>query len=130
MRRKRVALVVRVSNNSTRPNTCGGRDHKVSAVGGARDRARGGGYDPTVRAKVEHGGARRIAKGTAVGQPVRFGPGVARGRVAHAASSEAGVVLVVAPKVLVGVHILSLALSHLKEYTQSRCAQLAGSSVS
>ena len=101
---KRVALVVCIersarSNHISRPNTCGGRNHEVSAVGGARDLARGGGRDPAVRAEVEHGGARRIAKDTAVGQPVRCGPGVARGCVAHAASSDAGVVVVVAPEV-------------------------------
>ena len=80
---KRVALVVCIersarSNHTTHPNTCGGRDHEVSAVGGARDLARGGGRDPAVRAEVEHGGACRIREGTAVGQPVRRGPGVAR----------------------------------------------------
>ena len=101
---KRVALVVFIersarSNHTARPNTCGGRDHEVSAVGGARDLARGGGRDPAVRAEVEHGGARRIDKDTAVGQPVRCGPEVARGCVAHAASSDARVVVVVAPEV-------------------------------
>ena len=101
---KRVALVVCIErsarpNHTSCSNTCGGRDHEVSAVGGARDLARGGGCDPAVRAEVEHGGARRIAKGTPVGQPVRCGPGVARGCVAHAASSDAGVVVVVAPEV-------------------------------
>ena len=79
---KRVALVVFIersarSNHTARPNTCGGRDHEVSAVGGARDLARGGGHDPAVRAEVEHGDARRIDKDTAVRQPVRCGPGIA-----------------------------------------------------
>ena len=79
---KRVSLVVCTgrsarSNHTTHPNTCGGRDHEGSTVGGACDLARGGGRDPAVRAEVEHGGARRVAKGTPVGQPVRCGPGVA-----------------------------------------------------
>ena len=102
---KRVTLVVCIersarSNHTSCPNTCGGRDHEVSAVGGARDLARGGGRDPAVRAEVEHGGASRIREGAAVGQPVRRGPRVARGCVAHATSSEAGVVVVVAPEVI------------------------------
>ena len=58
--------------------TCGGRDHEVSAVGGARDFARGGERGPAVRSEVEYGGASRIRERTAVGQPVRRGPGVAR----------------------------------------------------
>ena len=53
-----------------------------------------------MRAEVEHGGACRIAKGTAVVVPVCRGPGVARGCVARATSSEAGVVVVVAPEVV------------------------------